>query len=168
MSITFRCEHCKKEVTAPDAAAGKRGKCPFCGASRYIPAPVSEEDLLDLAPIDEQAERTRQEEIDSLRRQERSLLRESEQDAPLPLEHREDLSAADLHHFVVNYCLDLYGSKLDRLWTHVSQLRRFKPLAVQAVDEFLSGKASEPALDPIPTPTLKAFLTRLSEEIQAG
>ena len=59
MTIAFRCSHCHKDVQAPDAAAGKRGKCPFCGQSNYVPAPVAPADELDLAPVDEAADRRR-------------------------------------------------------------------------------------------------------------
>ena len=44
MPITFRCEGCQKDVTAPDAAAGKRGRCPFCGHLNAIPHLVDEDD----------------------------------------------------------------------------------------------------------------------------
>ena len=54
MTVKFRCEKCHKTVEAPDSAAGKRGKCPYCGAMSYIPSPDVEE--IPLAPIDESDE----------------------------------------------------------------------------------------------------------------
>ena len=73
MSITFQCEHCHKEVKAPDTAAGKRGKCPHCQQSCYIPAPVSDDELYDIAPLDEEGERKREEELRRIREQEKEL-----------------------------------------------------------------------------------------------
>lgn len=77
MSITFRCEHCDKQIEAPDSAGGKRGKCPYCHQSNYIPRPVSEDELVPLAPIDEDQERRQQEEIDRLMKVERELRAEA-------------------------------------------------------------------------------------------
>ncbi|HOF17905.1 MAG TPA: RNHCP domain-containing protein [Phycisphaerae bacterium] len=167
MTITFQCEHCHKQVQAPDAAAGKRGKCPHCGHSSYIPAPVADEDVLDLAPIDEAEERARKEKIHNLLEQEEKLLQETGGAEPPPLEHRENLSAADLHHFVVNYCLDLSQSNLARAEKHAAELKKFGPLGLEAVSDFVTGKALEPALDPIPVKVLQAFLTDLRDKLHA-
>ena len=165
MAITFECEHCRKEVTAPDEAAGKRGKCPFCGHSNYIPAPVKEEEILDLAPEDEAEERRRQEELRRLREQEKALL-EADKEKPVPLDQREVVTGEDLHHFVVNYCLDAFGSRLERLRTHVAGLRKYPAAGLQAVEDFLSEKVTEPALKIIPPRVLKGFLVQLRDAVK--
>jgi predicted RNA-binding Zn-ribbon protein involved in translation (DUF1610 family) len=36
--IRFRCPSCQREVTAEDAHAGKKGRCPGCGQIFHIPA----------------------------------------------------------------------------------------------------------------------------------
>jgi len=165
MSITFRCEHCHKDVQAPDGSGGKRGRCPHCGKSSYIPSPIAEEDVLSLAPLDEQEERQRQEHTRALIEQERELL--SDTAAPqVPLEHKDNLASEDLHHFVVNYCLDVVAGKLDRAEQHVAQLHRFPRVAPKAVDDFLSGDVLEPALDSIPSGVLKGFLEQLREKLE--
>lgn len=165
MSITFTCEHCRKQVKAPDTAAGKRGKCPYCGQSCYIPAPVDQDDVLPLAPIDEDEERRRQEMVRSLHEQERDLIAETGGAEPAPLEHREDLSVEDLYPFVVNYCLDMATSKLDRAETYVAKLKGFGPLGKLAVEDFRKGRAAEQALDIVPKPLLGGFLKQLESEL---
>ncbi|MFB3892271.1 MAG: RNHCP domain-containing protein [Phycisphaerae bacterium] len=167
MTITFKCQRCQKEVQAPDAAAGKRGKCPFCGNSVHIPEPVAEGDILPLAPIDQEEERRREEERHRLLRQQKDLLSETggQQTEP-PLEQREDLSPEHLHHFVVNYCLDMAGGKLDRAETYVPQLKKFGVTGRAAVDDFLSGRALEPALDSIPARVLQGFLAELRDKLR--
>src|SRR5262245_30094432 len=40
MPIEFPCPTCHQQVRTPDAAAGKKGKCPNCGTIVIIPAPV--------------------------------------------------------------------------------------------------------------------------------
>jgi len=166
MTITIQCENCRKDVTAPDEAAGKRGKCPYCGHSNYIPAPVAEEEILDLAPLDEDEERRHQEEVRRLREQEKALLdADKEKAGVLPLDQRETVAGDDVQHFVVNYCLDMYSSKLDRLRVHVLELRRHKEAGMAAVDDFLADRVKEPALKSIPPRALKAFLAQLKSEL---
>ena len=40
MPIEFPCPSCRQQVRTPDAAAGKKGQCPNCGALVMIPAPA--------------------------------------------------------------------------------------------------------------------------------
>ena len=166
MSITFRCQHCHKQVDAPNAAGGKQGKCPFCGMSTYIPAPVSEDEVLDVVPLDEDEERRQEEELKDLLAQEDQLLAEKDPDGDLPsLNQREDLTSEDLHHFVVNYCLDMSQSQLERAQLHSAKLKKFGYLALEAVDDFVSGKAIEPALSQLPAALVQGFLKQLREQL---
>lgn len=161
MTIKFNCEHCRKEVQASDAAGGKRGKCPYCGAGNYIPAPVDEGEILSLAPLDEEEERQREQEIRRLMQQEKAILEELNREPAVPLEHKEDLQSQDLHHFVVNYCLDMHSGNLARAELHVDQLKQFQEKAKEAVEDFATGRAIEPALVPIPSRLMQGFLRQL-------
>lgn len=38
MAIVFNCPNCGRDISAPDAGAGKRGKCPGCGDPIMVPA----------------------------------------------------------------------------------------------------------------------------------
>jgi hypothetical protein len=165
MSITFRCEHCHKEVKAEDSTVGKRGKCPFCSQDTYIPSPVSEDEILPLAPVDEQEEQRQRDKVKALLAAEHELLSESGQPISIPLEHREDISVRDLHHFVVNYCLDMFGGHLERSEINTAQLKSFGALGRQAVDDFLERRELEPALDHIPGRVLQGFLMQLKQKL---
>jgi hypothetical protein len=168
MPISFACARCGRSVTAPDAAAGKRGKCPFCGHSNEIPQPdpPQEEDLIPLAPVDENEELETRRRFHELYEQEKELLSETGGPAAIPLIERDDLTSEDLHHFVVNYCLDMAAGKLGRAGTYIVELREFGPLGVQAVEDFLSGSATEPALDRIPRPVLHEFFRQLKSQVK--
>jgi phage FluMu protein Com len=170
MPITFRCQACQKDVTAPDAAAGRRGKCPFCGQMNDVPLPIppqeEDEDMIPLAPLDEEEEQQAERERRVLYEQELALLDEAGvETTPVPLDQREDLQTEELHHFVVNFCLEMADGKLQQAQQQALQLKRYAPLGSQAVDDFLTGLATEPALDRIPRPVLHAFLKDLRERV---
>ncbi len=198
MTITFKCEHCGKKIEAPDYTGGKRGKCPYCKQSNYIPTPVADDDLVPLAPEDTETEQQSQDE----RSQERVLIdapvadddliplapedTEAEQQSQdersqervltaamdtgeatsVPLEHRDEVSAEDLYHLVVNYCMSLSNSKLEQAEDHLARLQRFPHSATTAVRDFISGKAIEPALDEIPAKLLQGFLNQLRDALK--
>jgi len=127
---------------------------------------VSEDEVLEVAPLDEAEERQREEELEDLLAQEDELLAEKDPDGDLPpLDQREDLTSNDLHHFVVNYCLDMSRSKLDRAQVHSAKLKKFGYLALEAVDDFVSGKAIEPALSQLPAALVQGFLKQLRQEL---
>src|SRR5687768_8001911 len=54
MPIPVTCDGCGARFKAPDAAAGKKGKCKKCGATIVVPAPAAvgaeaEDEMYDLA-----------------------------------------------------------------------------------------------------------------------
>ena len=67
MPIEFHCSHCGHKVKAPDDAAGKRGKCPACKNSVYIPTPSEDLEPLTLAPLDTKEELLRKREEEKAR-----------------------------------------------------------------------------------------------------
>ena len=50
--IKVKCDHCNHESLAPRSAAGRRGKCPHCKNSVYVPTPPDELEEIPLAPLD--------------------------------------------------------------------------------------------------------------------
>ena len=61
MSIELHCSKCGKLIRAPDEAGGRRGKCPYCQESVYIPMPHDDDEEIRIAPIDDEAERREKE-----------------------------------------------------------------------------------------------------------
>jgi len=164
MSIKFRCESCHKTVEAPDSAAGKRGRCPYCGHSCYIASPMSE-DIIPLA-VGGDEESPGKDETQELTALDRELLSEMGRDPSIPLEERDDLSSEDLHHLVVNYCLDMFNGNLARAEGTAEQLGKFKFTARQAVEDFRLGKADEDALKVLPPKVRKGFLEALAAKMK--
>ncbi len=146
MTIRFLCQHCHRYSDLPDSAGGKRGDCPLCGQSAYVAGKVDENEILDIAPIDMEEERRTAAVEDLHKSREQDLMKACKTEVPIPLEHRDSLEVEDLHHFVVNYCLDMTDGKRQRAQLHVTSLRKFGPLGLQAVRDFQSHKVDEPAL----------------------
>lgn len=165
MSITFRCEHCHKNVEAPEEAAGRRGKCPYCQRTSYIPDPRESEEI-PLAEVDESEEKRLDEIERELMEQERAVLAQSGGEPAVAGDSREGVSAEQLYHHVVNYCLDMSESRLERAQTHVAKLKAHGYTGLQAVEDFIAGKAMEPALDPLPGKLLNGFLQGLHDELR--
>ena len=143
MSITFVCQYCRKEVKAPESAAGKRGKCPHCGETSFIPDPAVADDEIPLAPIDEEDEKTE-----------------------AATEQREDYRAEDLYPFVVSYCVDMANSQLERAQTSARKLKQYGFTGIQAVDDFIQGREIDPNLDSIPPKLMQAFLKQLRDDLR--
>ncbi len=51
MAIEFHCSKCQRLIRAPDTSGGRRGKCPYCKESVYIPAPSADLEEIPIAPI---------------------------------------------------------------------------------------------------------------------
>lgn len=164
--ITFQCEHCHKEVKAPDEAGGKRGKCPYCGGANYVPV-QEDPDEIPLAPIDEDEERRHEEEVRRLLEQERELIAQTGGAADEVREQGGDYAAEDLYHHVVNYVLDMSQSNLERAAQHARILRQYGFTGIQAVEDFLTGKTSEQAMDSIPEKLRVGFLKQLQQELRS-
>jgi hypothetical protein len=167
MTIQFHCEHCGNLVQAPDDAGGKRGKCPHCQGSNFIPAPQTNE--IDLTPMDEEEERRRQREVEKLLQAERDILAETSHEEKTPRVSQmdtRDVSPADLHHLVVNYCLAISRGNLQDADVQVMKLNQHSGPNRQAVSDFIDGKVLEPALDAIPVKVLQGFLKTLARAME--
>lgn len=165
MALTFKCEHCHKKVSAPESVGGKRGKCPFCKESTYIPLPVSEDEILDLAPLDDEEEQERQRLESELRAQEHDLIAASGVIDSVPLSERDDVTSEDLHHFVINYCLDMASGNFKRAEKNAAELKQFHKVGVEAVKYFQIVQGNEPALSQIPPPVVQGFLKDLAGKL---
>lgn len=167
MTIKFHCEHCRRLVQAPDSAGGRRGTCPHCQGSNFIPAGDVEE--LDITPLDEKEERHRKRTIETLMDAERDILAESanpEKTPRLGQRDPEDIEPEDLYHLVVNYCLDMAAGNLERADDHAYKLNEHSGTNRRAVSDFQTGKALEPSLDTIPVKVLQGFLKDLMTKMR--
>ncbi len=166
MAIRFHCDHCGKLIKAPDSAGGRQGKCPACEGVNYIPAPPEEAEEL---PLDEAEERLMREQEAALFAKDQAILAESsavETQPRLSQMDTADVDGKDLHHLVVNYCLDMFAGNLERAATHVAKLNQHTGPNHQAVKDFQDGKVREPAMANIPAKVLAGFLKALHKQVK--
>jgi hypothetical protein len=121
-----------------------------------------DDEIIPLAPVDEEAERRQRR---AFQEDEEALAAEMAHRPVVPLEHTPELSAADLEHLVINYCLDAHHLHHQRLAVHVYRLRRFGELGREAVYRVLDGETDEPALRAIDADELRGFLNDLLEQL---
>lgn len=173
MSIELHCPQCRQLIRAPDHAGGKRGKCPYCKNSVYIPTPPDQGEEIGLAPIDEEEERKAAE----LRREASSYVAAidhvadtgrdvgsaggSAGDADYALPPR---AVADLGAEVEAFVVAMRDSRLDAADAVVARL---KPSAGQlrAYVEGLLLDELPPEFEGVPPPVVKGFLKSLLDRL---
>ena len=125
-----------------------------------------DDNTIPLVPLDEQEEQRQRELKAELAELNRDLISQTGAKGVIPLEHRENLSAADFEHFVVNYCLDMYRAHPEKTYAYVKTLREYIDFGREALENFRSGKTTEPALEIIPKAKLEELFEKLAGQLE--
>jgi hypothetical protein len=178
MSIEFHCEHCGKAIKAPGEMAGKRGKCPGCHNSVYIPSPSEEIEPLTIAPIDRGEEAARLRALEETRALQRRLLGEKD----LPPETRRPAAAAaaaaaeprevlhadapkgDMENLVIDYAICMADGDLEGAEQIARDIRRDMKAAENVMQRLTIDEVPHAALSKIPRPVLVGFFKQLREK----
>jgi len=172
--IELHCPQCEKMIRAPDSAAGKHGKCPYCDTKVYIPTPFKDDDLLALAPVDEEEERRAEKERAEALRYTTSM----DKDADLKVVPEEAPASRtaggrrpeapgeviDLGDLVEQFVLAMRDSKLDEADRIARQLKRAGPRARDHVEGMLLDP-TPPPIEGVPRPLVQGFLKALLERL---
>lgn len=186
MPIEIHCTHCNHLIKAPDEAAGKMGKCPHCQGVNYIPRPVTEDDELDLAPIDDAEEQRRKkaalEDAAFQRRllHERSIPGESsgkpstrtgnpastgtQRSFPAgsgPSASNSAVTSKEVALLIVRFVDAMSAGKLEQADEFAAQLAKHKNAALIALDEIARDDSNAYGLPVLPRPVLIGFLKQL-------
>jgi hypothetical protein len=176
MSIEFHCDHCSRLIRAPNDAAGRRGKCPFCQQSVYIPTPSEDIEEIPLAPVDTAAER----EQERLDRESRQAEREILADKRPPMDRAGAPTAAptesampaniptggDVEDLVVDYLLLMRNSELVQAEAVLDDLRRSKAAAIQVINRLATDAVPPQALAGVPLGVFQGFLKNLRAQLR--
>ena len=177
MSIELHCPNCNKGIRAPDDAGGKRGLCPSCKQSVYIPSPAAEEDIIPMAAIDE-ADQLRGEElhqesigfaaaVDRDRKAKEGAV-ESQGGARDPFGVTEAPGeVVDLAGDVEQFILAMRDSKLDDAERIAVDLDKAGVRACDYVQGLMLDQMP-PKMEGVPQPLVQGFLKALLERLKSG
>lgn len=168
MPIEMHCPACRKLIRAPDEAAGKQGKCPYCGVAAYIPLPAADEEI-PLAPIDTEEEQ-RQRQLEEEARNLANSIRHDKEGLEASRRAGRSTPAApagevvDIPTEVRRYVIAMRDSKLDQAERIVARLKREHNRAQDYVQGLLVD-SMPPTVENIPPAVMNGFLKRLSHEL---
>lgn len=168
MAIEFHCVHCGKLVRTSDEHAGKRGKCPSCHQSVYIPTPRDAIEPLRLAPVDENEERERQrliresQDLASALRQERDVPPEVAR-PPLPEPVGDARLPSDMEALITEYVLAMAAGRLTEAEQYATEIRAELPRAQEIIQRLTMDELPPARLAKVPRPVLLGFLRQLGE-----
>ena len=126
----------------------------------------SGDDFISLVPLNEKEEEKHRKLRVELAELGRDLVSATGDKGVIPLEHRENLSVADFEHFIVNYCLDMYRAHPEKTYSYVKTLRKHLDFGIEALENFRSGKTTEPALEIIPKAKLEELFEKLAGQLE--
>ena len=172
MSIELHCPQCEKLIRAPNEAGGRRGKCPYCKNSVYIPTPPDESGEIGLAPLDIADE----DKVEALRRESvkfASLLDHAtdakgisdepttEQDPPvIPIAAEVVDPAVEVESFIAA----MRDSRLDDADAAANRLKGSGRSARSYVRSLIA-EGTLPAVESVPPPVVAGFLKSLMERL---
>lgn len=162
MSIELHCPECRKLIRAPDEAGGKRGKCPYCKITVYIPMPPDDSEEIRIAPLDDDDARKAEE----LRRE--SIRFATAVDHVTDTGPDDDASSVggapgevvDIADQVERFVRAMHESKLDAAESAATELKKNTSRARDHIEGLLVAEA--PAhFEDLPRPLLLGFLKML-------
>jgi len=178
MGVEFHCSKCGKLIRARGTTGGKRGKCPYCKQSVYIPTPPEEIEEIPLAPIDK-ADEARERRLEDEARQLATALdreeggkydaAESPGDAPiggdgamaLPRDFEVDVPA-----LVNDYLSAMANSDMVRAETLGRLLKDNAEQAGIYVQRLVVDELPPAELSRIPAAVYKGFLRELVKQLK--
>lgn len=173
MAIEFHCEHCQKMIRAADEHAGRRGKCPHCQNSVYIPAPADEVEPLNLAPVDETHERERQK-LDEESRNLAQTIREARETPPETAAARQApasapagdvrFTRANMQRLLIEYVQQMAQGNLSEAEALAEEIHQEPEMADQLIQQIVSDDIPPGPLAELPRPVLVGFFKQLREK----
>jgi len=177
VGIEFHCKHCNKLIRAPREHGGKRGRCPYCKQSVYVPRPPDEVEEIPVAPLDQgEEQRRKQLDAESLR-VERALLHEQREppetgrpgasggagETAMPLPRVS--GSADVAATVILFVKAMRASDLDQAERLAGSLRSQSAAVREHVQRLTVDDIPPPELAGISPALLKGFLRTLLDRM---
>ncbi len=171
--IRVTCQNCNHVIKAPRKAAGRRGKCPHCHNSVYIPTPESELDAIPLEPEHEQAHAAAQ----RLEKEDVALaaaMRRETKEAPeltvtpqreRPATRKTALNATEINDLIIRYLLAMQVSELERAETLTVELKGAARQAKSKIQQMMVDAMRPEAVRSMADGLYQGFLRKLLEQL---
>ena len=176
MNIEFHCDHCSKLIRAPGDASGRRGKCPYCQQSVYIPSAAEEIEEIPLAPVDSAEEQVRRKLDRESRQTEKEILadkrppmdRAGPTKGPVESAMPDALAdaAEDIEEKVVDYLLLMRNAELVQAESILAELVRKKAATIEVINRLATDAVPPQALAGIPAGVYQGFLKNLRSQLR--
>lgn len=164
MTIKFQCSLCGKKIEAPDSTGGKWGKCPGCHNKVYVPQPVTDEDELKLAPIDETEEQRQKQLMLETFQLTRDILQEKATPdgpaGPTP-GSPSDINDEKLTDLILRYLRQMANGDLDDAQRTADLIVPHRRKATLILDRLVTSKEPDPELEDIPKQVLLGYIRNL-------
>ena len=167
MAIIFHCEHCGKEIKAPDTAGGKWGKCPGCHNKVYVPSLEAEEEL-KLAPIDSKEEEREKQLMAETYKLTQDILKEREAADGAKSQTagaKYEMNDKELTTNIIKFFLQMSYGDLDEAERTAAFLSPFKAKAAEIIDQIALSETPEPELAEISPQILAGFIRMLRSKL---
>ena len=171
--IRVTCEHCNHAIKAPLKAAGRRGKCPHCHNSVYIPTPQSERDEIPLE-LDDQDTRAAAEGLKKEAMEIAAAIGRETKEVPQPavIPHQESpapqktaLNATEINDLIIRYLLAMQVSELERAETLVAELKGAARQAKSKIQQMMVDAMRPDAVRSMADGLYQGFLRKLLEQL---
>jgi hypothetical protein len=167
MPIKFQCSLCGKKIEAPDSTGGKWGKCPGCHNKVYVPQPITDDEELKLAPIDETEEQKQKQLMLETFQLTREILEEKavpEVPGPSPTGGL-DISEEKLTNHIMDYLRQMANGDLDEAHLTAELILPHRRKAIAILDQILASKTPDPELEDIPKQVLSGLIRNLKTRL---
>lgn len=174
-SIKLTCPNCDKTIKAPRAAAGKRGKCPHCHTSIYVPTPREEIEEIPLAPLEGNLGpqvRRQDFELEAALRRDREAPDGGEpagpRPGPAPAGEQADAGAtsASIQDLIVEYLVAMQSSSLREAASCVQQLKRSPHQAKSKIQQLMVDAMPPDRVREMPAGLYRGFLRKLLDQLE--
>jgi phage FluMu protein Com len=168
MAIEFHCTHCGKLVRTSSEHAGKRGRCPHCKNSVYIPTPSEDIEPLDLAPVDPDEEQEKKRLLEETKELTRTI-RGDHSEVPKTAagsiastsDSRPPALKPDVETLVYEYVKEMAAGDLAAAESTADEIRRHPEEANDIVARLMQDELMPRQISEVPKPVVIGFLKQL-------
>ncbi len=170
--IQITCENCNHVIKAPRKAAGRRGKCPHCHNSVYVPTPADELEEIPLSSSDDEAlaraDRLEKEALDvaaAIRREKDEAPPEAVQSSEPPAAAKPRPPVTDITRSICRYLQALQVSELERAEGIADELKGSARQAKSKIQQMMVDAMRPEEVRGIPDGLYQGFLRKLLEQL---